>query len=252
MKEKLKPQVKLIYVIASVIFAFYALSSLYDAFNSARKAVMSVQYGFLHIIPFIYLIIKSLFSTLGNGGIALGIYKNKRNVIVAISYLCITVSFLMTVLYSIYSMHSNGIINHIGIMMYALTIITNILSIASVFIMLMMITASFTTYLPKMEKWVKKLWYVPAIIELVVIILTFALSFIMAHNDNNYIISIPLLVKQMLLYVDNIVSILLLGMWVSYVHDDTKLLPDEKEELESALLDFKNGENISNGESINW
>ncbi len=41
-------------------------------------------------------------------------------------------------------------------------------------------------------------------------------------------------------------------MLLAYDPDYTKLLPDEKEQLESALIDFKNGVNISNGESINW
>lgn len=41
-------------------------------------------------------------------------------------------------------------------------------------------------------------------------------------------------------------------MLLAYDPDYTKLLPNEKEELESALLDFKNNENISSGESINW
>lgn len=41
-------------------------------------------------------------------------------------------------------------------------------------------------------------------------------------------------------------------MLLAYDPDYTKLLPNEKEELESALLDFENNENISSGESINW
>ena len=41
-------------------------------------------------------------------------------------------------------------------------------------------------------------------------------------------------------------------MLLAYDPDYTKLLPNEKKELESALIDFKNGDNISNGENINW
>ena len=41
-------------------------------------------------------------------------------------------------------------------------------------------------------------------------------------------------------------------MLLAYDPDYTKLLPDEKEKLDGALADFKNGINISGGESINW
>ena len=41
-------------------------------------------------------------------------------------------------------------------------------------------------------------------------------------------------------------------MLLAYDPDYTKLLPNEKKELESALIDFKNGDNISNGVNINW
>ncbi len=37
-----------------------------------------------------------------------------------------------------------------------------------------------------------------------------------------------------------------------YDPDYTKLLPNEKSDLENALMDFKNGENIEDGSGINW
>lgn len=39
---------------------------------------------------------------------------------------------------------------------------------------------------------------------------------------------------------------------LAYDPEYTKLLPNEKEELEAALLDFKNDVNIDDGTSINW
>ena len=39
---------------------------------------------------------------------------------------------------------------------------------------------------------------------------------------------------------------------LAYDPDYTKLLPDEREELEGALADYKNGVNIDDGSSINW
>lgn len=39
---------------------------------------------------------------------------------------------------------------------------------------------------------------------------------------------------------------------LAYDPDYTKLLPSEKEDVEGAILDFKNGVNIDDGSSINW
>ena len=39
---------------------------------------------------------------------------------------------------------------------------------------------------------------------------------------------------------------------LAYDPDYTKLLSDEKRELDKALADFNNGENIVDAESINW
>ena len=39
---------------------------------------------------------------------------------------------------------------------------------------------------------------------------------------------------------------------LAYDPEYTKLLPTEKEELDGALLDFKNGVNIDDGSSIDW
>lgn len=39
---------------------------------------------------------------------------------------------------------------------------------------------------------------------------------------------------------------------LAYDPDYTKLLPDEKEDIEGAILDFKNGVNIDDGSSIDW
>ncbi len=41
-------------------------------------------------------------------------------------------------------------------------------------------------------------------------------------------------------------------MLLAYDPDYTKLLPNEKQELDNALMDFKCGKNISTGESIDW
>ena len=38
----------------------------------------------------------------------------------------------------------------------------------------------------------------------------------------------------------------------AYDPDYTKLLPSEKEDVEGAILDFKNGVNIDDGSSIDW
>ena len=39
---------------------------------------------------------------------------------------------------------------------------------------------------------------------------------------------------------------------LAYDPDYTKLLPDEKENIEGALLDFENGVNIEDESGINW
>ena len=39
---------------------------------------------------------------------------------------------------------------------------------------------------------------------------------------------------------------------LAYDPDYTKLIPSEKEDVEGAILDFKNGVNIDDGSSINW
>ena len=39
---------------------------------------------------------------------------------------------------------------------------------------------------------------------------------------------------------------------LAYDPDYTKLLPSEKEDVEGAILDFKNGVNIDDGSSIDW
>ncbi len=39
---------------------------------------------------------------------------------------------------------------------------------------------------------------------------------------------------------------------IAYDPDYTKLLPNEKEELDSALADYRNGENLIGAESIDW
>ncbi len=39
---------------------------------------------------------------------------------------------------------------------------------------------------------------------------------------------------------------------LAYDPEYTKLLPNEKKDIEGALLDFENGVNIEDGSSINW
>ena len=57
---------------------------------------------------------------------------------------------------------------------------------------------------------------------------------ILPENDQNMLLE---LTKKMLL---------------AYDPEYTKLLPNEKKDIEGALLDFENGVNIEDGSSINW